>query len=180
MNRRILILALIGLASIKPITAHTPYGQWVVYRQKHLLIGAHRADPLTYEIAKRITKVLATHLPKAKSRVARAPNAGRLGSLIGTAQMDVAVLSREDAISMLKGEREFKIYDPIPIRYLAKLGDRVLIAHTRFPNRHAWLVTAALRDSALISQIDQIYDPELQWHPGSLAFLKGETEAPTD
>jgi len=179
-NRRFLIGALIVLAGIKPIMAHTPYGQWVVYRKKHLLIGSHRADPKTYEVAKQISKALETHLPKAKSRVARAPTAGRLASLIGTNQMDVAVLNREDAVSMLKGERGYEAYGPIPIRCLAKLGGRVLIAHIRFPNRHAWLVTAALADGEMILQRDQSRDHELQWHPGSLAFLRGEAEPSSD
>ena len=34
--------------------AHTPYRQWDVYRQKHLLIGTCRADPDSYPLGKRL------------------------------------------------------------------------------------------------------------------------------
>lgn len=175
MNRRRIIsgLALV-FAGAGLARAHTPFGQWVVYRKKHLLIGAHRADPETYALAKRLAKALGQHLPKARSRVARAPTAQRLASLIGTDQMDVAVLGWTDAIAMRDGTGRFAPYGRIDLVLLTELQDHVLVAHARFPERHAWLVAAALHESGL--------DPGpgngtgLDLHPGSRAFVNGDPE----
>lgn len=154
--------------------AHTPFGQWVVYRKKHLLIGAHRADPETYQLAKNLAGSLAKHLPKARSRVARAPTAQRLASLIGTDQMDVAVLGRTDAIAMRDGTGHFEPYGRIDLVLLTALQDHLLVAHARFPKRHAWLVTAALHESGLDPKPDLAAG--LAMHPGSLSFVRGEPE----
>jgi len=178
-NRRQILsgLALV-VAGAGSSRAHTPFGQWVVYRKKHLLIGAHRADPETYALAKRLSAALGLHLPKAKSRVARAPTAGRLASLLGTDQLDVAVLAKSDAIAMRDGAGHFHPYGRIDLTLLTALSDHVLVAHARFPKRHAWLVAAALHESGL--------DPEpadgtgLDLHPGSQAFISGEPEPEPD
>lgn len=164
----------LGLIGASAVNAHTPFGQWVVYRKKHLLIGAHRADPKTYELAKSLAGALAQHLPKAKSRVARAPTAQRLASLIGTDQMDVAVLGKIDAVAMRAGTGHFEPYGRIDLTMLAALEDHVLVAHARFPKRHAWLVSAALHESG----IDLIADSpnELALHSGSLSFINGDPE----
>jgi len=174
-NRRTLIAGLITLAGTRA-AAHTPYGQWVVYRKKHLLIGAHRAEPATYELAQQLVAVLAKHLPKARSRIARAPTAGRLASLIGTDQLDVAVLNHADAAGMLNGKDEFSAYGQIAIRVLARLETHLLVAHERFPARHAWLVAAALHAGGVVKEGGQTNDVEIPWHPGSLAHIKGKPQ----
>lgn len=148
-SRRTFISALALLSSAGAVRAHTPFGQWVVYRKKHLLIGAHRADPSTYKLAKLLTSILGHHLPDAKSRVARAPNSQRLASLLGTDQLDVAVLSHADAEAIRKGEGKFAPYGEIALNDLLDLGKYVLVAHERFPERHSELVIAALADSEL-------------------------------
>lgn len=156
--------------------AHTPYGQWAAYRQKHLLIGAHRSDGKTYELARRVAGHLAEHLPKSRARVARAPTAGRLASLLNTRQLDVAVLDGADALAMLKGTGDFEAYGPVPVRLLAMLDHRLLLAHERFPKRHAWLVMSALRDAPLIEDLTDASGSGFELHPGALAVLNGEGE----
>ena len=154
---------------------HTPYGQWTVYRKKHLLIGCHKRDPVTYDLAKQVVAVLGDHLPSAKARVARAPTPGRLASLLGTDQLHVAVLSWADAARMSAGEADFKPYGAIPLRLLAPVAERSLIAHATLPARHAWLVAAALSDNAIVKNatLDQ---QALPWHPGAEAFRNGAPE----
>ena len=45
MIKRRAVLAGCGAAVIAaPAFAHTPYSQWVVYRRKQLLVGAHRGE----------------------------------------------------------------------------------------------------------------------------------------
>jgi len=56
-------------------SGHTPYKQWQVYRRKHLLIGANKAEPPTYELGKKIAALLLEELPESRARVARAPHA---------------------------------------------------------------------------------------------------------
>lgn len=174
MNRREFFAALVLAACAKPVDAHTLYGQWVVYRKKHLLIGSHRADPQTYALAKKLAALLAEHLPKSRSRVARAPNAQRIASLIATDQLDVAVLDTADALGMLKGSGRFAPYGDIPLRLLAKLGPHLLVAHKRFPIRHAWLVAGAIHTNITEMEAGQLTDADLSWHPGALSFIKGE------
>jgi hypothetical protein len=54
MNRRQAAGRLVAAAALVMLLGgHTPYGQWVVYRKKHLVIGCHREDPATYELANR-------------------------------------------------------------------------------------------------------------------------------
>ncbi len=176
MNRRELLGGLLLLTGAQAVRAHTPYGQWVVYRKKHLLIGSHRADPNTYALAKKLAGVLARHLPKAKCRVARAPTAERLASLIGTDHLDVAVLRRTEAVAMLNGSGRFTPYGRVAIRQLAGLGSHLLVAHERFPARHAWLVAAALHAGSAVDEAEQKADPEIDWHRGSLSYLQGQPE----
>ncbi len=176
MNRRDFLWAPLLLAACGQAGAHTPYGQWVVYRKKHLLIGAHRADPATYEQAKRLATMLAEHLPKSRSRVARAPTAGRLASLLGTDQLDVAVLSRADALAMRGAEAAFAPYGKIPLLLLAPLGRYVFVAHERFPARHAWLVSRTLSEVTGSAKSTSASAGGLNWHPGTRLFLEDAPE----
>ncbi len=180
MNRRCALRLSAGAAAALLVGGHTPYGQWVVYRKKHLLIGCHKADPATYDLAKRVVALLAEHLPAAKSRVARAPDAGRLASLLGTGQMQVATLSDSDAAAMLRGTGRFEAFGAIALRVLTPVAGRLLVARADFPERHAWLVTGALVGTDLAPTRerpgDPMGDPGIPWHPGSLAFLEGRPE----
>jgi hypothetical protein len=177
MNRRQAVGRLLtATALVMLLGGHTPYGQWVVYRKKHLVIGCHRADPETYELAKRAVDVLAVHLPDAQARVARAPDARRLASLIGTDQLEVAVLSADDARGMIAGEGPFEPYGAIQLVALAPLAGRVLVARADFPERHAWLVTGALGRTELAESMARGEDPGIPWHPGSIARLEERQE----
>ena len=175
MNRRdglkLTLVAAAGLA----LGGHTPYGQWVVYRMEHLVIGCHRDDPRTYELAQLVVAALDDHLPEASARVARARFAGRLASLLGTDQLQVAILEEAEAAAMLEGVGDFAPYGAVELSMLARLDNRLLVARRDFPDRHAWLVSAALSDSGLSAADDDAATPSaLDWHPGSLAFRNGE------
>ena len=178
MNRRTLIQGGGAAAAALLLSGHTPYGQWVVYRKKHLLIGCHKGDPRTYDLAKQVVALLGEHLPAAKARPARAPRPQRLASLMSTDQLDVAVLGWNDASLMAAGEGIFKPYGKIPLTLLASLGDRALIAHGDFPTRHAWLVAAALGATPLVARVKAPGQTPLPWHPGAAAFRQGEPEPP--
>ena len=174
-RRRVLKLATAAVAQLT-LCGHTPYGQWVVYRKKHLLIGCHKVDPTTYDLAKRVVAVLGEHLPAANSRVARAPDAQRLASLLGTAQFDVAILNLADAVAMLHGADGFAAYGAVALRLLTPVGDRLLLSRAEFPERHARLLVEALSGSELVPARDQLHDVDVPWHPGSLAYLRDGPE----
>lgn len=170
------------------LTGHTPYRHWDIYRQAHLLIGCHKADPETYTLAQAAVAVLAEHLPEAKARVARAPHPERLASLIGTGQLFVTVLGRDEAFAMATGAGAFAPYGAQPLQRLAEMEMYLLVAHADLPKRHAWLITEALFGSRLMPETESTATQTatagetsqgaawLPWHPGSRAFLDGEPE----
>lgn len=172
----------VGLAAAAGLLlgGHTPYRQWVVYRRKHLLIGCHKSDPRTYDLAKQTVALLGEHLPAAQARIARAPDAGRLASLLGTGQLDVAILGAADAVAMSKGLGPFAPYGQTGLRVLLPLDDRVLIAQVDFPSRYAWLLTGALAGTDLAPAPDVTVDHGVPWHPGSVDFLQGRPEPGDD
>ena len=165
MNRRG-FLAAAGAAIAAPAMAHTPYGQWVVYRQKHLLVGAHRGDLRTYELAQDVVAGLALELPEAQARVARGPRPQRIASLMGTGQLFLAVLSADEAGRMARADAPFEGYRPTPVHALAALdAEYILFAAPEFPIEHGWLVTEAV-DLAGLGTLPA----GLEMHDGAAAY----------
>ncbi|MGF1551867.1 MAG: hypothetical protein ACFBWO_05100 [Paracoccaceae bacterium] len=170
-SRRLVLAGGLALAAGAAV-AHTPYGQWVVYRRKHLLIGAHRGDARTYDLAKKVTEVLGHELPEARARVARGPRPQRIASLMGTGQLLTAVLAEAEALAMLEAAPPFDNYRPVPLRRLVGLeAGYSLHAGPTLPDDHAWLVAAALAHAGLGTR------PEarpIALHAGAAAFWHGE------
>ncbi|MEL6482374.1 MAG: hypothetical protein AAFQ75_13060 [Pseudomonadota bacterium] len=169
-RRRFLAAALWAVAG--NAVAHTPYGQWVVYRQKHLLIGAHRGDSRTYEQAKAVVAALEVELPAAAARVARGPHPQRIASLMGTGQLNVAVLPEAEAAAMVEGSAPFENYRPTPLTRLAALNDGyTLFAAEGLPPDHGWLIVQALDHSGMARapRTDAII-----LHPGAAAYWRGD------
>ncbi len=176
MKRRHFLEAGLATASAVMLCGHSPYQQWIIYRRKHLLIGCHRGDPRTYDLAKFTVEMLDARLPAARARVARAPYAGRLASLLGTGQMEVAIMDRDEAAAMAKGAGPFEPYGAIALHVLAPINDRLLIAQADLPSHHAWMLTEALVEKDQIAEGDFNGPSELTWHPGSADFLRGHPE----
>ena len=176
MRRRILLYISGGMVcawAFNRARAHTLFNQWVVYRQKHLLIGSHRKDLYTYQLANEVATILDDSLPAAKARVARAPTAGRIASLMGTAQMDVAIIHENQAKLMAQGLEDFKPYGKIDLKTLFCFNQYALIGRAEIPEKHAWLITHALSASTA-RQMDEM-KPPLPWHKGTLLYLSGES-----
>ena len=173
-RRAVLAGAAFALTAVPPIVArgHTPYRQWVVYRRKHLLVGAHRGDERTYALAKGIAAAMADELPDARARVARGPRPQRIASLMGTGQLAMTVLSVAEAERMANGTAPFEGHRPVPLHALAALGDGYkLYATLELRADHAWLVAEAL-DHGGIGQ--RPTGDALPPHPGALAFWTGK------
>lgn len=149
-NRRGILVGVGAAIFAASALAHTPYGQWVVYRQKHLLVGAHRGDERTYALAKSVVAGLERELPEASARVARGPRPQRIASLIATGQLYLAVLSADEAGRMAQAAAPFEGYRPTPVQALADLGDGYfLFAAPDFPVDHAQMVTEAVDHAGL-------------------------------
>ena len=174
-RRQILRLAAASGAWLA-LAAHTPYRQWEVYRKRHLLILTHRGDPRTYEIGARVAAVLAKHLPASQAQVTRAPHGERIASLISTKQMDVAVLSRADAVALRFGRAPFADYGTMELRRLVVLGDYLLVCRRDFPARHAYQVVKTLaghRAELAAKLAPGAKGGAVPLHRGARAFFEG-------
>jgi TRAP-type uncharacterized transport system substrate-binding protein len=135
-----------------------------------LLVGCHKDVNATYILAKQIVDVLDTHLPKASARVARAPTAQRIASLMATDQMDVAVMSANNANTMAAGEGDFKPFGKVPLKTLLQLEQWILVCRSDLPDRHAWLIANALLKSMPVSKSELVLPV---WHPGAQLRKQG-------
>ncbi len=156
---------------------HTPYGQWTVYRQRNLFIVASRTDPAALDLARSVAKGLATELPESHARMTRATDPVRVASLLATGQLDVAIVSRAEAVAMLAGAGDYRAVGPVPLRKLAELGPHVLVALDSFRSRHAYLLAAAIDhlrpDLPLAPAAASDALPALPDHNGAQAYRSG-------
>ena len=147
-NRRALLAAALAGAAVlvsgRAVLAHTPYRQWKIYRQRHLMIGASREDAASYPKAKEIQALLEKHLPEASARVARARTRRRLADLLETDQIRILLLSVEDAVALGRGGPPFRI--PVPVRTLWRFGDHALVVRQSFPPAHAWILARTFEE----------------------------------
>ena len=126
---------------------------------------------VTYDLARKIVTELNDKLPAASARVARAPTPGRIASLIGTAQLDVALISHQEAVDMSNGIGTFQPYGKIDIKTLFLTQNYALIGRAEIPDRHGWLIAHALDGSEL--KITDKADPPVPWHRGVINFHSG-------
>ena len=173
-RRPLLGAFLAGALGVFPATAHTPYRQWQVYRQRHLVIGASREDAGSYPKAKELQAFLEEHLPEASARVARARTLQRLADLIATDQLRVLLLSLGDAEALMRGDDPFAYAVP-DLRALARFGDHLLCARTEFPDAHAWILAWAFAEHDRAGQPAGLPVPV---HTGVELALAGEPMPP--
>ena len=162
------------------LSGHSPWGQYHVYRQKHLLIMSTIQDEPTYPFSKKLVAVINEVLPHASARPARAKHFQRVHNLFSTKQMKVMLLSRSNAVAVFNGEGPFAEYGSLDFRLLYQFGDLQLLGQVDFPDQFAWLVTDAVMRAQSIIEADPpevvIQLPNL--HPGTLIALKNEPMPP--
>lgn len=181
MKRRAFLKSALILGAVTFGSGHTPYRQWKIYRKRYLLILTSKTDVPSYPLGKRVAEVLATYLPTSKARVTRAPYTRRIASLISSKQMDVALLSRDDAAALLEGQPPFADYGPLPLRTIIGLGEYLLVCRNDFPARHAYLVAETLSKNrkelpvTVAPAENGLLDPDanVPIHPGALAYFEG-------
>ena len=182
-NRRALLAAALAGAAVlvsgRAVLAHTPYRQWKIYRQRHLMIGASREDAATYPMAKEIQALLETHLPEASARVARARTRRRLADLLETNQIRIVLLSIDDAVALGRGRSPFR--SPVAVRTLWRFGEHVMVVRPSFPPAHAWILARTFEEhgATLAGSSPAPAHVEIPLHEGvRIARDGGPTPAP--
>ena len=104
---------------------HTPYRQWHVYRKSRLVFVAAETDEVSLRLGNSIAEALAARLPQSKAMMATTATAVDVVSLLTSAQLDVALLTSDDAYEAVGGVGKFK-GQPVPLRTLAVFGPSVL------------------------------------------------------
>lgn len=165
-----------GAASLF-LTAHTPYGQWTVYRQRNLFIVASRTDDAALGLARAIVGGLAIELPESRARVTRATDPIRIASLLATGQLDVAVIAKAEAAAMLAGSGEYRAVGPVALRGLTELGAHLVVTVDGFKARHAYLLAMAVDHLRPTLPVATAAVTETStappFHPGAAAYYSG-------
>jgi hypothetical protein len=178
-RRRFSQLTLAGLAWLA-VSAHAPYGQWGVYRKKHLLILTTRADPASFELGRKVAAALLRELPESRAQVSRAPHKARIASLLSSHQLDLALMRPDDAAALREGAAPYAEYGPMPLMTLLGIEDFLLVCRDDFASLHAWLIAEALSEAGVDfavtptkSEQPTAPDPRLPLHPGTIAYFSG-------
>jgi hypothetical protein len=171
LGRRGFLRFLVAGGASVALGAHTPYGQWTVYRQRNLFIVASRTDEKAVALARLVVSGLARELPQARARTTRATDPVRIASLLATGQLDVAVVARSEAQAMLAGSGEYRAVGPTPLRVIAALGEHVLVSVEGLKERHAYLLAQAVDHMRpeLPADTSGTMPPQLPEHPGARA-----------
>lgn len=169
-------ILLFASALFVEVKAHTPYGQWDSFRQRHLQVLTSRSDLTGDAYADTWVAVLAEHLPKSKAVVSRARNFVRVASLLKTDQAKLAVLSYSEAKAMLDGAAPFEDFGPMPIQLLVDNGSHLLVARSDLPLEHGYLLVATLLEQATELHLSVPMQGKLglTLHPGGHAAASGE------
>ena len=158
-------------------SAHSPWGQYLAYREQHLLIMSVREDAPTYPFSKILVEAINKELPEASARPARARDFRRVQSLFSTNQMPLVLLSKKNANHMVKGSGPFKAYGSADAKVIYYFGDMVLLAQPSFPDKFAWLITKALMN--IENDLSGAKSPlniksKIETHPGTTMALNNE------
>lgn len=180
-GRRALLRSAFAFAAAIATMGHAPYGQWNVYRKRNLLILTSRSDAPSFAIGEQVASVLARHLPESRARVSRAPSIRRVASLISTRQMDVAVLSRDNAADLHAGRAAFAEFGPVILRTIVVLEDYLLICRDDFAPLHAYLLAETLMENSselnvTVAAADAAKESgnlSVPIHPGAWDYFKG-------
>jgi hypothetical protein len=176
MNRR----HFLGLACAAPawllLSAHSPYRQWAIFRQTHLVIITSRDDPAGDELGEACAAIVRAALPDSKATVGRGPRVERIASLMSTGQADVAIASRANALDMFHGADRFRDYGAIPLRVLVQSDTHQMICREDFLLQHGYLLAEALVLNAATLRLSVPRETPpggIPTHDGARAFAQG-------
>jgi hypothetical protein len=183
MDRRRFLLASVLAGAVLgavagPAAAHTPYRQWRVFRQRHLLITTSRTDPRGDALGDRFAEVLLQELPESRAMVSRAIDLRRIASLMTTDQANIAVLEHATAVALARGDPPFADYGPFALQAMVRTEAHCLVCREDVPLHHGYLIVATLMAHGEALGIRIPEPDELSLHPGAAAFARGEAIEP--
>jgi hypothetical protein len=178
MGRRQFLRLAAGCAGWVLLCGHSPYRQWIVYRQTHLIILTSRDDLGADDLGEKFAAIVRGALPDSQAAVGRGPRVQRIASLISTRQVAVGVVSRPNALAMYHGEGPFQEYGAIPLRVLVQNDGYRLVCRDDFLPQHGFLLAEALMENGKdlglsIPGLDAAGTGDIPPHVGALAFAKG-------
>lgn len=134
-------------------------------------------DAPTYPYSKKLVAALNAVLPEAQARPARAKDFERVHNLFKSKQMNLVLLSKENAKALVEGNGPFSDYGPTATKTLYAFGGLLLLVQPDFPDDHVWLLTDAIQKAhdllpEALSPEDVATLPNL--HPGAVMALRGD------
>lgn len=181
MQRRRFLSASVWAGLALLLSGHTPYRQWKVFRQRYLLIMTTREDLEGDALGDRFAEVLVAELPQSRAMVSRTLHLERIASLLTTNQANIAVLARDHALALARGEAPFADYGAFPVQVMVEAGRHLLVCREDVPLHHGYLIAATLMGHAaeLGVRIPQVADV-IPTHPGAAAYARGEQIEPPE
>jgi hypothetical protein len=177
MNRR-QVLALLASLVAGPALAHSPYRQWAVFRQRFLLVTTTRDDKGSDDLGEEIARIVLAQLPGSRAQVSRARDWGVLASLLTTQQTELAVMAKERAMALYRGQAPYQDFGPSPLRVIVQTDRYRLVCREDFPVHHAYLLCEALMAEKDAQGFAIPGDSEIPVHPGAMAYLLGDALPP--
>ena len=164
-RRRFLTLAgvVVGAGGVM---GHSPYRQWQVYRKSRLLIVTSAAEPTSYPLGEAVATVLARHMPESRALAVRAADSLEIVKLLGSDQLDLALLSVADTRAAYEGSGRFAAEGALPVRALAVLGPHVLVCRKDFPAAKAQAIASTLAEHGRSEGAAPNGTPPIPFHAG--------------
>jgi hypothetical protein len=175
MKRRTFVFT--ACAALIPATtaAHSPWGQYAVYRQKHLLVLSTRDDEPTYPYSKQLVAAINKGAPEASARPARAKDLRRAYELLRSDQFQFALLSSPNIEAMRYGKGTFAGQSGVALKTIFQFGTLEFVVRADFPEKLAAIVTDAVLES--LTELPDAADPkdmleQNTLHPGARAAIE--------
>jgi hypothetical protein len=178
MHRRALLRTAGVLLAAGGVMGHSPYRQWQAYRKSRLIIVTSAADPASYPLGEAIATLLGRHVPETRALAARTGDALEIVKLLGSRQLDLALLTAEDARAAYEGGGRFASEGAVPLRALAVLGSYLLVCRDDFPAAQAQVLTRTLaehwRDDGALPPATSVAAASIPAHAAVSADRAGE------
>lgn len=154
---------LVGVALLN--MGHSPYRQWAVYRDSHLVVVADGSAPGALAVAEAVARCLASHVAGSRAAAARARTAMDVMTLLASRQLPVGLVLAVDAAEARAARGAFAGGTPLPLRALAALGPYALVALEDFPAEKAREIATALAEHPPPDAPAQDAPPAIPLHP---------------
>ncbi len=144
MRRRSFLASILFVLSPAIAIAHSPWGQYAVYRKKHLLVLSTRDDEGTYPFSKLLVNAINNTAPEAKARPARAKDLNRAYDLLRTDQFQFALLSRTNVNAMRSATGPYSGGERVDLKTIYCFEELEFVVRADFPANLVAIVTHAV------------------------------------